>query len=228
MVVSPVDDPVPTLWANAADGKRVRRAFAAAPGGGAMLSCGAMSAVMRRPMSLEAFLDWEERQPVPWEFDGFGPVAMTGGTLEHATIQSNLLRAVGNRLAGGPCRVFGSHLKIQVAGSIRYPDAFVACGEYARGVTVLDTPVVLFEILSPGTATVDRVVKNAEYRATASIRRYVMLEQDRMAATVFQRAGDDWIGHLLTGDVALDMPEIGVSVPLAELYEGVAFPAEEA
>jgi hypothetical protein len=30
-------------------------------------------------MSLEEFLAWEERQELRWEFDGFGPMAMTGG-----------------------------------------------------------------------------------------------------------------------------------------------------
>jgi hypothetical protein len=50
-----------------------------------------------------------------------------------------------------------------------------------------------------------------------------MLEQDQRAATVFARAGDDWVGHVMSGEVLLAMPEIGVEVPLAELYEGVAF-----
>jgi hypothetical protein len=29
---------------------------------------------------------------------------------------------------------------------------------------------------------------------------------------------------VVSGDVVLDMPEIGIAVPLAELYEGVEFP----
>ena len=50
-----------------------------------------------------------------------------------------------------------------------------------------------------------------------------------MAATVFERAGSDWIGHLVTGETMLAMPEIGVELPLAGLYAGVEFPpAEEA
>ncbi len=55
-----------------------------------------------------------------------------------------------------------------------------------------------------------------------------MLEQDQQAATVFARAGDDWVGHVISGEVVLAMPEIGVEVPLAELYEGVAFATSEA
>jgi Uma2 family endonuclease len=190
-----------------------------------------MSVALRKPMSREAFLAWEERQELRWEFDGVAPVAMTGGTVEQGLIQANLIRSLGNRLRGGPCRVLGSHVKILVAGSVRYPDALVVCAPTPRGATVITDPVIVFEVLSPSTASVDRIVKNQEYRDTPSIRRYIMLEQDRMGAMVFGRDADDWIGHLLAGnDVLLAMPEIGVTLPLAELYEGVAFgePAPDA
>ena len=149
---------------------------------------------------------------------------MTGGTSEHSAIQRNLITALTNRLRGQQCQPHGSELKIAVAGSIRYPDAFVVCSTVPRGTTVVTDPVVVFEVLSPSTSTTDRIVKNQEYRDTPSIRRYVMLEQDRQAATVFARAGDDWVGHVVSGDAVLVMPEIGIELPLAELYEGVSFP----
>ncbi len=182
-----------------------------------------MDGALRKPMSLEAFLLWEERQELRYEFDGFEPVAMTGGTAEHSAIQRNLIIALGTRLRGKPCQPHGSELKIAVAGSIRYPDAFVVCSPLVRGTTVVTDPVVVLEVLSPRTSTTDRIVKNQEYRDTRSIQRYVMLEQDRQAATVFAMQADDWVGHVLSGDAVLAMPEIGVELPLAELYDGVAF-----
>jgi Uma2 family endonuclease len=186
-----------------------------------------MDVVLRKPMNVEQFLKWEERQDLRYEFDGFQPVAMTGGTSEHSAIQRNLLIAVGTRLRGKPCQVHGSELKIEVAGSIRYPDAFVVCTPIPRGATVVHDPVVVFEVLSPSTATTDRIVKNQEYRDTSSVQRYVMLEQDQQAATVFARAGSDWFGHVMSGEEVLAMPEIGIEVPLSELYEGIDFaPAE--
>jgi Uma2 family endonuclease len=109
---------------------------------------------------------------------------------------------------------------------IRYPDAFVVCSPVARGATVITDPTVVFEILSDSTGDTDRIVKNQEYRDTPSIQRYVMLEQVRQAALVFVRRGEDWSGRVFADDVMLDMPEIGIEVPLAELYEGVAFSEE--
>lgn len=119
-------------------------------------------------MSPQAFVDWEERQELGSEFDGFDPVAMTGGT-------------------------------------------------------VIDDPVVVFEAFNPSTATTDHIVKNQEYRDTPSIQRYLMLEQDRQAATIFARQGNDWVAHIVSGDVVLAMPEICVDLKLGELYDGVTF-----
>jgi hypothetical protein len=68
---------------------------------------------------------------------------------------------------------------------------------------------------------VDRIVKNREYQSIPSVMRYVMLEQDRVAATIFERRGDDWVGHVLTDGAVLAMPEIGIAIPLPELYEGI-------
>ncbi|PPQ27088.1 Uma2 family endonuclease [Rhodopila globiformis] len=182
-----------------------------------------MSVALKQPMSLEAFLAWEEQQELRWEFDGFEPVAMTGGTSEHSAIQRNLVFALTGRLRGKPCQPYTSDLKIAVAGSIRYPDAFVVCSPVPRGTRVVTDPVAVFEVLSPSTASTDIGIKNQEYRDTPSIQRYVMLSQDDQRATIFARAGDDWVGHIASGDAILEMPEIGIEVPLAELYEGVSF-----
>jgi Uma2 family endonuclease len=140
-----------------------------------------MNVALRQRMSFDEFLAWEERQELRYEFDGFQPYAMVGGTAAHSTVQRNLVTALTNRLRG------------------------------------VSDPVVIFEVLSESTARVDHVTKNAEYRATAS----VPLEQDSQAATVFAGEGDRWVGSLLTGDAVRAMPEIGIEVPLAELYEGL-------
>jgi Uma2 family endonuclease len=183
-----------------------------------------MTAVLHRPMTLAEFLAWEERQALRWEFDGFQPVAMTGGTAAHEMIVGNLWSALKQRLGGKPCQAFGSNLKIQVMGRIRYPDAFVVCSPVAPRQTVITDPVVVFEVLSEGTSRIDRFVKLVEYQATPSIRRYVMLEQDLAAVTALARKGDEWINTTLTEGDTLELPEIGVSLPLAEIYAGLEFP----
>jgi Uma2 family endonuclease len=187
-----------------------------------------MIAARQRTMTLAEFLEWEARQELRYEFDGFQPVAMTGGTFAHAVIQRNLAIAIGGRLRGKPCAFVGSDLKIEVAGRIRYPDGFVVCTPQSpRAKRVID-PVVIFEVLSESTARTDLVEKNSEYAETPSVRRYITLTQDAIGGTMFERIGDDWVGHLLAPGAIIRLPEIGIEVPLAEFYEDVAFEAAEA
>ena len=144
-----------------------------------------MNLALRKPMTLAEFLAWEERQPLRYEFDGIGPVAMTGGTAGHADIQRNLAFSLTARLRGKPCRFYGSDLKFQVAeGHIRYPDGMVVCSPVDRTATVIHDPVIVFEVLSPSTGRRDRIVKAREYQVTPSVQRYVMLEQDGVSATI--------------------------------------------
>jgi Uma2 family endonuclease len=181
-------------------------------------------------MTLAEFLDWEEQQPLRYEFDGVQPIAMTGGALRHALIQCNLAISVGGRLRGRPCRFVNNDLKIEVNGKIRCPDGFVFCSAppAQSSVTVVRDPVVIFEVLSDSTARSDVVTKNHEYAATPSVQRYVILSQDEVAGTMFERVGSDWVGHLLAADAVLRMPESGIEVPLAEFYEGVDFSRPDA
>jgi len=183
-----------------------------------------MDAALERPMTLEAFLAWERRQEPRYEFDGVGPVAMNGGTLIHSTIAINTLKALQAELGSGDCVVFSQGVKIVVDGRVRYPDVVVTCSPVDWSADIVPAPVVVIEVLSPSTAVVDRLDKNAEYAATASIQHYVMLEQTRRGATVFTRNGEDWAGHVVHGDGVLHLPAIGVHLPLADVYGGLTLP----
>ena len=186
-----------------------------------------MNIALRKPMTLDEFLAWEREQELRYEFDGFAPVAMTGGTVEHSVIGTNLVRALEDRLHGKPCRAFRGDLKIIVAGRVRYPDALVTCSPVPARTDIIPDPVVVFEIQSDSTGHIDRVTKNAEYRATPSIRHYVMLEQTTIAATIFSREGEAWVGTLLTGEATLALPAIGVDLPLGALYEGITLSQQD-
>ncbi len=175
-------------------------------------------------MTIGAFLEWEERQELRWEFNGFEPVAMTGGTNAHETIGGNLRALLHAALQGKPCHVRGPTLKVEVAGRIRYPDAFVFCSAATRDQTVIKDPVVVFEVLSPSTSHIDRIEKLREYPATASIRRYVLLEQDAVAATVYLKQDATWTVSVLTDGERLVMPEIEADMPLSAIYADVELP----
>jgi Uma2 family endonuclease len=135
---------------------------------------------------------------------------------------------LADRLRGGPWTAIRGDLKVLAAGRVRYPDAVVTCTPIANDADIVPEPVVVFEVLSSSTASTDRITKNEEYRATSSIARYVMLEQTRIAATVFRREGGRWIGEVFSGATTLAMPEIGVELPLDACCAGLGIDGEDA
>ena len=68
-----------------------------------------MNVALRKPLTLEEFLAWEEGQELRYEFDGFQPVAMTGGSRPHARVCARLVAALVNRVHL-PCEAYGADL----------------------------------------------------------------------------------------------------------------------
>jgi Uma2 family endonuclease len=113
---------------------------------------------------------------------------------------------------------------------VRYPDALVSCAKVPGDALTIPGVVVVFEVPSPNSGRTDRIVKLREYRKVATIRSYVIAEHNSAGVTVFSRRGDDqdWTAKALTGEDVLQLPEIGIEIPVAEFYEDVDFPQADA
>jgi Uma2 family endonuclease len=190
-----------------------------------------MNAPFLKPWTQEQFFAWAAHQEGHWEFDGFRPVAMNGGTANHNIITQNLMAALRVRLRGGGCRPMGPNAGVETFGAaVRYPDAFVTCSKFDGAALVIPGAVVVFEVLSPTTGRTDRIVKVREYAAVPSMRRYVILESTGIGLQVLERANADepWRATALTGDDILRMPEIDIEIPVSEFYEDVDFGGDAA
>jgi Uma2 family endonuclease len=181
-------------------------------------------------MTREQFFDWAAAQGGRYEFDGFQPVAMTGWNLNHNQIAFNIHVALRSRLGGTGCRPYGMEAGVATAGdTVRYPDGVVTCSP-ANGLSrLIPDPVVVFEVISPTSGHTDRIVKLREYAAVDSIRRYVIVESSSIGLTVHERqaAGQRWTVTPVTAGDLLPLPEIGIEIPAAELYEGIEFPTSD-
>jgi Uma2 family endonuclease len=184
-----------------------------------------MDTVLDRPWTTDAFLAWEDRQEGKYEFDGRGVLPMTGGTVAHQVMVFNLLVLLGRLLGGHPFRAL-HEMRLRIGTRVRYPDVTVIATPLDQTTRTLTDALAIFEVLSDDTAITDRVDKLIDYAGVPSLRCYVLLEQTAMAATVFQREpGGVWIASAHT-DGALVLPGIDVTLPLSDLYQGLAFPAQ--
>jgi Uma2 family endonuclease len=190
-----------------------------------------MNAPLRRPWTQEQFFAWASSQEGRYEFDGFRPVAMTGGNAGHALVMRGLHRTLDARLRRGPCQPLGPDAGIEtVNAAVRYPDALVTCSKFDLQDRTIPGVVVVFEVLSASTSRTDRITKVREYAAVSSICRYVILESTGVGLTVLERSKPDetWRTSVLTNDDTLSMPEIGIEIPVTEIYEDIAFRDSEA
>ena len=187
-----------------------------------------MNVALRTPgMTREQFFDWVQHQQERYEFDGSKPVPMVRVTANHSRIAQNIYAALRSRLWDSAWEVFGPDSGVATVGAaVRCPDALITRTKPAGADLLVPDPVIMFEVLSPSSGQVDRIVKVREYAAVPSILCYVILEYAGPGLTVFERAeaGQPWtVATLLPGDT-LALPEVGIEVPVAEFYERVDLP----
>lgn len=195
-----------------------------------------MTDAARTQMSPDEFLVWcldredtyelIDGEPV-LKFDN-GPQMMAGGTRSHARIASNLIVALGGRLAGRSCYPVGGDLAVRMErGNIRRPDVTVECARGQADDLEAVEPKVLIEVLSPSTRRFDLLKKTDEYKRVPSAAHIVLIEPDKPRALVWSRVGADWrLDDIDSLEAALDLPGIGVSVSMGEIYRGT--PADAA
>jgi Uma2 family endonuclease len=184
-------------------------------------------------MSVEEYLDGELNSPIKHEYVGGVVYAMAGARNVHNVIASNVLGVVHARLRGKPCRPFNSDTKIRIrlpsrgrAGQVHfyYPDVSVVCRPNPLTDSFHDQPTVIFEVLSQRTRRIDEGEKKDAYLTIPSLGVYALIEQETAAVVLFRQANGDFEREVYEGlDAVIPLPEIGIELPLAEVYESVEF-----
>ena len=155
--------------------------------------------------------------------------AMAGGSPLHSFLKANIVRELGNQMKGRPCKVYDSDLRVLISatGLFVYPDATVVCGPLETHERDTATnPTLLVEVLSDSTEVYDRTTKFDHYRKIPSLREVLLVSQHQPIVERFSR-GDDGSWNLTDArglGATIELPSIGVSLPLAEVYDKVEFP----
>ena len=158
--------------------------------------------------------------------------AMSGVSMHHARLQTNLTVDIDAALRGARCEVFGSDLRVRVSKDMYvYPDVAVVCGKPLLGdqqhQDILLNPIILFEVLSPTTEMYDRGLKFQNYRTIESLKEYILVDQAKIRVEQYILLPDDtWsLRDYKSLDGQLEMPSIDVSIPLARIYDRVELSA---
>ena len=186
------------------------------------------------PISIEEYLATEEASPVKREFFDGLVFEMTEFTNRLNEISGNALGQFYTQLRGKPCKPCNSDTKVRIrlitGTRFYYPDAFVVCHPNPPDDHFHDAPVVILEVTSPSTRRLDLAEKKDAYLAIPSLMVYLVAESTEPVVQVYRRSPNgDFHRELSIGlEAIIPLPEIGVSLALADLYEGIDFEAEAA
>jgi len=174
-------------------------------------------------ISAEDFLEWVLSQKGRFELiDGHVIEMMTGANQSHNVVVSNIVSSLAPQSKSGGCRTTSSDTAVQtLASTIRYPHIVVDCGLPDPDAMVAESPTLVVEVSSPGTSSVDTTDKLDEYREHPAVRLIMFVEPNHILVKLYRRDGEKaWISekydHL---ESVIDMPEIGASIALSEIYD---------
>jgi Uma2 family endonuclease len=179
-------------------------------------------------MTVGEFLDWSEEQAddAHYELVAGVPVRLMAPTnLRHAQIQYNagqaFRRSIGE--AALPCRVYDAGPGVAVGhegDECRIPDVVVTCASMIdEAARLVPEPVIIVEVASPSTRLADVNDKVEFYGGIASIRHYLVIEQDRRRVVYHGRGASGGLEPriLRDGEIALEPP--GIRLALDALYQ---------
>lgn len=172
----------------------------------------------------EEYLAAELRSEQKHEYLAGIVYAMAGTSVRHNRITDNISRQLGNQREGSGCDVFSMDIKVPIrkgaAEFYYYPDVIVDCSSPPDTSYYSEEPSVIFEVLSPETERIDRGEKLQNYQTLPSLRAYVLVDQSRLAVTVYRPRDGNWEMEILTGkEDVLILPEIECQLPLRSIYE---------
>jgi Uma2 family endonuclease len=180
-----------------------------------------MAALPKAKMTVDEFLAWSAMQPgrfelVDGEVFGMSPERVAHGRVKFRC-QKALERAVQG--AGLACEVLPDGATVRVDEATAYePDALVYCGAPLDGAAVeVPEPVVVVEVLSPGTSAHDTGAKLAGYFRLPSVRHYLLVDPVRRVVVHHRRAAEVIETRILSeGTLRLDPP--GIEVIVTDLF----------
>lgn len=181
-----------------------------------------MQAIAKEKMSPDEFLVWAEAQEGRWELHDGALVAMSPERVVHAETKGQVAQTLARAIesAHAPCRALPDGLGVRVgAGTVFEPDALVYCGARLPPDAIeIPNPVIVVEVLSPGTAARDHGIKLTGYFSLPSVAHYLILDPERRVLIHHKRGHGDVIETRILTEGLLRLDPPGLEAPVAEMF----------
>ena len=156
--------------------------------------------------------------------------AMSGASLKHNKIFSNVFGELAGKLKGKGCQPFGSDLRIHISKNTlyTYPDISIICGEPNLTDDKFDTatnPSVIMELLSKSTSNYDKGDKFTLYRDIDSLQEYILIDTEKIYVEKHIRNSDkSWpLTDYTSIEDSFSIQTIQLTLSLKDIYSGITF-----
>ena len=184
----------------------------------------------RLTMTPEDFFVWQRDQDELYELVDGQPVPrhrmMTGASMQHDRTTVNVIVSLGTQLRGTSCRPTTADIALRTSiRGLRRPDVMVECAPLVPDTYEAREPKLVVEVASPSTTTIDQTRKVEDYKRHPTLASILLVETLKPQALLYRRLGDGWDIETFEGlDAVIALPEIGATLSLAEIYDGLSFP----
>lgn len=172
------------------------------------------------------FLRWNEGREGKREFvRGRIVEMMVNVSRNHVRLATALTVLLARQLDPDAYDFGSADFGVKTADGVRFPDVFVDRAGGSGKDLAAHAPVLLVEILSPSSLARDFGEKRWDYTALPTLLHYLVLSQDEPRVWVWKRGEDGAFGEpemIVGAEETLELPGLGVSLPLSELYRGIA------
>jgi len=182
----------------------------------------------RQHMSLEQYLLLVNNSGRRYEYHDGEVRLMAGGSSNHAAIALNFGVALDQALGDDAvCRPYVTDKLVRVASTkIVIPDVVVSCDMADRGESqIIDSPVLVVEVLSRSTEMTDRFVKLALYQAKESIQEIVYISQVIQRVELFSRSDTGWLYRQYGIGQNFHLVSLDIEIEVRQLYRRLSIPA---
>lgn len=190
-----------------------------------------MADAARLTMTPEDFFVWQRDQDELYELVDGHPVPrhrmMTGASRQHDRATVNIIGTLYAQLRGKPCRPTTADISIRTSiRGQRWPDVMVECAPLVPDTYEVLEPRLVVEVASPSTTTIDQTRKVEEYKRHPTLAYILLVETLKPQALLYRRSGEGWDIETFEGlQAVVDLPDAGATLSLADIYDGLTFPA---
>ncbi len=189
-----------------------------------------MVATAEKKYTVEEYLALENTAEVRHEFVHGKRIPMPGESIIANVICLNLAFLLRQALHGKGFTVVAHDVRliIDVNGIYRYPDVAMTETASLTDTHAITQPILLAEVTSKNSAPTDQGTKLLEYTQLPSLQHYLIISQSEYLVEVYSRRADEWrFSYYMNPTDVIELTDLGISIAIKDLYEGVAFAAKD-